>query len=321
MVQVDGKYYMGLYTPGWNDVNYKRFIASELHHFKPNKIKTLRFNHVYLAVTKKCALQCDHCYTWDLLNGKEFFDETKLLKVLKALQRMGTGQIHLTGGEPILKMDLLLTLLQASDGSTNFWINTSGFKLHAENAKKLKKAGLTGVFISLDHHDEQEHNDFRKFKDAYYWALEAARNALANDLVVAFSICLRNDFVMEGHLVPYLELAKRTGVHFVQFLDPKSVGHYRDTAEPLRPEIIEYVEDLYEKANFTDAYPGYPILSYPSYYQRRQGCFAAGNRGVYVDPEGDLHACPFCHSSVGNVMENDIDTMSKSLQNRGCPTY
>ncbi len=28
MVKVDGKYYMGLYTPGWNDDIYKRFITS-----------------------------------------------------------------------------------------------------------------------------------------------------------------------------------------------------------------------------------------------------------------------------------------------------
>ena len=33
MVAVNGKYYMGLYTPGWNDSNYERFITSELNYF------------------------------------------------------------------------------------------------------------------------------------------------------------------------------------------------------------------------------------------------------------------------------------------------
>ena len=78
MVMVDSKYYMGLYTPGWNDLNYKRFITSELNHFKPVKKEILRFNHVHLAITKKCALQCDHCYAWDILNQRDTLNEKDL---------------------------------------------------------------------------------------------------------------------------------------------------------------------------------------------------------------------------------------------------
>ena len=112
------------------------------------------------------------------------------------------------------------------ESNSNFWINTSGFKLTNEVAKRLKKSGLTGVFISLDHFEAEKHNDFRKFKDAYYWATTGAKNAIANKLVVALSLCVTNQFVTNNNLMTYMELAKKLGVQFVQFLEPKEVGHY-----------------------------------------------------------------------------------------------
>ena len=55
MVKFEGKYYMGLYMPGWNSQVYKRYIATNLNDFKPVKKKFLyRLNSVFLGITKKC---------------------------------------------------------------------------------------------------------------------------------------------------------------------------------------------------------------------------------------------------------------------------
>ena len=71
MVKANGKYYMGLYTPGWNNAIYRKFIVSQLNDFKKTRCTINRFNSVFLAITKKCALQCKHCYEWDSLNKKD----------------------------------------------------------------------------------------------------------------------------------------------------------------------------------------------------------------------------------------------------------
>lgn len=321
MVKVYGKYYMGLYTPGWNDANYKRFIISELNHFKPVGKRVLRFNHVYLAITKKCALQCDHCYVWDVLNQKDQLNENDLSFIIGKLQKLGTGQIHLTGGEPLLKLDDLLKLIRRANNNTNFWINTSGFKLTNDAANKLKKVGLTGVFISLDHFEEEAHNNFRKFKDAYYWAINGAKNAIANQLVVALSVCVTNDFVSYENLMDYMKLAKKIGVHFVQFLEPKEVGHFKGKDITITQTNIAILESFYTKMNFSNEFLDFPVISYHGYYQRRQGCFAGGNRSMYVDTEGNLNACPFCHTNSGNILHEDFEDQLKALSKKGCPTY
>ncbi len=320
LIRVDKKYYMGLYTPGWNDLNYKRFIASELNHFKPVKQKVLRFNHVHLAITNKCALQCDHCYAWDILNQKDTLKEQDLIDIIEKLQTMGTGQIHLTGGEPMLKVDVLIKLISNSKKDTNFWINTSGYKLDKKNARCLKESGLTGVFISLDHFEEAIHNDFRKFKDAYYWAIEGAKNAIANHLVVAFSVCVTNDFINEENLMAYMKLAKERGVQFVQFLEPKAVGHFKDKDVKLTQKNILLLESFYEKMNFSNLFLDFPIINYHGYYQRRQGCFAGGNRSIYVDTKGHINACTFCHTSSGNILSEEFENQLNNMALNGCPS-
>ncbi len=321
MAYVDGKYYMGLYTPGWRSTVYEQFIASELNEFKKTNSPAYRFNHVFLAITKKCALQCEHCYEWDNLNKKDVLSEDTLHGIVHRIQQLGTAQIHFTGGEPMLKVDILLSLMKRSAGGTNFWMNTSGLKLTAINARRLKQAGLTGVFISLDHFSAEEHNKFRNFKDAFYWAQEGARNALNSGLVVAYSICMRKEFVSEENIQRYMDLAKETGVHFVQFLEPKAVGHYKSTDVTLGTEQIRLLESVFLKMNFSDNFSSYPIITYHGYYQRRQGCFSAGKKGLYVDTDGDINPCTFCHKKSGNILDPKIDNLLATMTAAGCPTY
>ena len=321
MIQVDGKYYMGLYTPGWNDKNYERFISSELQNFKPNNTKPYRFNQVFVAITKKCALQCDHCYEWDSLNKRDVLNTEQLVQIVSKVQEKGSCQIQLTGGEPLLKMEILLTILDKARKESNFWVNTSGFKLTYENAKILKEKGLTGVFISLDHFDAEQHNKFRKFKDASYWVGEGVKNALANNLVVALSICLSNEFINDENLTAYMENAKKMGVHFVQFLEPKPVGHFYGKDVALKPEKIKVLEMFFIRMNYSKEYNSFPIICYHGYYQRRQGCFSAGKRGIYVDTNGEINACPFCHTKNGNLLNGDFDKNLNSMMVEGCKSY
>lgn len=322
MVLSGGKYYMGLYTPGWNSSNYKQFIRSQLNDFKPiDNGKANRFNNVFVAITKKCVLQCDHCYEWDNLNKRGSLTEKELQQIIKKLQDKGVSQIQLSGGEPLLEMDTLVNLLCSTDDSTDFWLATSGYKLTNTNAQRLKKAGLTGVIVSLDHFSPKKHNDFRHFKDAYYWVEEAIKNANSNNLTTVLSLCATKEFISEENLISYMELAKKLKVAFVQVLEPKAVGHYAHKDVSLTPTHIKILENLFIKMNFQSEYNSYPIITYHGYYQRRQGCYSAGQKGIYIDTDGDMNACPFCHKKTGNVLDTNFDQNLYILKSEGCPSY
>ena len=322
MVFVNDKYHIGVYTPGWKSKIYERFIASQLNDFKPvNRGAVNRFNNVFFAITKKCALQCEHCFEWDNLNKKEVLSDNELQGIVKKIQDKGVSQIHLSGGEPLIKIDALVKLLNGADRSTEFWVVTSGFKLTNTNATRLKEAGLTGAVISLDHFIPEFHNTFRHFKDAYYWVEEAVKNANNNNLITALSLCTTKEFISEENLMSYMELAKRLKVSFVQFLEPKAVGHYANKDVFLNQEQIDILEKFFKKMNFTTEYSTYPIITYHGYYQRRQGCLSAGKKGMYIDTDGDMNACPFCHTKTGNVLDSNFDINLDTLKATGCSSY
>lgn len=321
MALISGKYYMGLFTPGWNDTIYKRFIKSELINFKKHEGETFRFNHVFLAITKKCALRCEHCYEWENLNKHDSLNEDNIKRIILKLQDEGVGQIHLTGGEPLLKFDMIMRLLRTSKKESHFWLNTSGYLFTEEKAKKLKNAGLTGVLISLDHYLAEEHDKFRHLDGSFQWATNAAKIANQNGLAAALSLCVRKDFVTEENLQNYMDFARDLKVPFVQFLEPIAVGHYTDKDVSLSKDTIEILESFFLKMNFSKDNKDYPIICYHAYYQRRTGCYSAGKRGIYIDPDGDINACPFCHEKTGNILNDDFQQSIFRLQSKGCPNY
>jgi len=322
MVYANGKYHIGIYTSGWKSKGYEQFIASQLNDFKQiTKLKVNRFNNVFFAITKKCVMQCEHCFEWDNLNKKEVLETSELQAIVQRIEDKGVSQIHLSGGEPLIKMDALVKILNGDYKSTEFWVVTSGFKLNATNAKRLKEAGLKGAVISLDHFIPELHNKFRHFNDAYYWVEEAVKNANNNDIITALSLCTTNEFISEDNLMSYMILAKKLKVSFVQFLEPKAVGHYANKDIFLNQEQIEILEKFFRKMNFTKEYNTYPIIIYHGYYQRRQGCLSAGKKGMYIDTDGDMNACPFCHKKTGNVLDSNFDQNLEVLKSEGCNSY
>lgn len=322
MVYINGKYHIGLYTPGWNSKEHELYIASQLNDFKQiTTHKVNRFNTVFLAITNKCALQCEHCFEWNNLNKKDDLETGKLKSIIKKIKDKGVSQIHLSGGEPLIKMNTLVNLLNSADKSSEFWVVTSGFKLNNTNAKRLKEAGLKGAIISLDHYIPELHNKFRHFNDAYYWVEEAVKNANNNNIITALSLCTTKDFISEDNLMSYMELAKKLKVSFVQFLEPKAVGHYADKDVFLNKQHIDVLENFFRKMNFSKQYNSYPIIIYHGYYQRRQGCLSAGNKGIYIDSDGDMNACPFCHNKAGNVLDSNFDQNLENLKIKGCKSY
>src|SRR6266850_4364397 len=176
IAKAGGKYYWDLYIPGWPSVTFDDFFEAEISRIAPVSIKTNRFANIFIAITKKCPLRCEHCFEWDALNGKEKLTLSDLKTIVQRFQERGTAQFQITGGEPMLRVNDILEILKCSRQETQFWILTSGFNFTFENAKKLKDAGLTGVVVSLDHFEPEAHNLFRGFKNSFSWVERAVGN-------------------------------------------------------------------------------------------------------------------------------------------------
>ncbi|MEI7734836.1 MAG: radical SAM protein [Ferruginibacter sp.] len=321
MYKVAGKYYVAQYRPGWPSKIYDDFIKSELRRMaNPQQIES-RLTFIFFAITRKCPLRCEHCFEWDNLNQKESFTKDDLFKVVDLYQKTGVSQFHFSGGEPMVRLKDLLSLIAHASKKSECWVLTSGFNCTAENIKLLKQAGCTGIVVSMDHYIAELHNLFRGNDASFEHAVNAVAAAKQEGLVVSLSVCATKAFIDGGHLMPYMDFAKSMGVQFVQVLEPKSVGHYEGKNVLLEEKHIVALEQIFTSINHSLEYKDYPTIMYHGYHQRRIGCFS-GSRSIYIDSAGDVNACPFCHTKSYNIIQL-VRNKKNELPAKGntCPDY
>jgi len=318
---VDGKMYCDLYTPAIGTKPFRKFVETEANRIKATGYKTNRFINVFLSVTKSCPLACEHCFEWESLNHPETLTNSDLSIIMSKILAMGTSQVQITGGEPLTKIERVMELLKMVPDDTETWLLTSGFNLSAINARRLKDAGLKGVVVSLDHFNPQQHNHFRGSTHAFDWVKTAVSNANDNQLVTVLSLCATNSFISESNLLAYAELAKEMGVSFIQVLEPKATGHYKGRDVELTNEKRQLLEVFYQKMNYDRKYRHYPIVCYLEQVNRRNGCMSSGDRNLYLDTDGDIHACPFCRSKLGSILSPESSEIIESLKVEGCQKF
>jgi MoaA/NifB/PqqE/SkfB family radical SAM enzyme len=311
------RYFWDLYSPGWPSPAFDRFVEGELDRWSGGQ-PSAALRTAIVGITKRCPLRCEHCCEWQELNRRERLSLDDLHEIVAGLQRQGVSQVFLSGGEPLQRFHDVLALLQRRSRGSDFWLLSSGVGLSEERARRLREAGLTGVSLSLDHHDPARHDAFRGFPGAFAAVEAGARAARASGLVLALSLCPTREFVSRDNLERYLEVAERLGAAFVQLLEPRAVGHYANRDVELTAEQLRLLEGFALQATFDLIHRSAPLVAYPSFTQRGR-CLGAGQRYLYVDTDGQVHPCPFCRHPAGTALGGALPATLECLREGGCP--
>jgi MoaA/NifB/PqqE/SkfB family radical SAM enzyme len=315
------RYFFSDDIPGWPSAAFNGYFTGEIIRASGLNGMRVPLSTVFFAITSKCPMRCKHCYEWNNISQNEYLSIENLKEIIKKIKDFGAYHIQLSGGEPLERMDDLIVLTDYSCEGVDLWLNTSGFGLTLERALSLKKAGLTGAEISLDHWDEYEHNGFRGNEKSFFWVREALKNCREAGILTSLSLCATNTFVSSENLLKYAELAMKWEVRFIRILEPKEAGRYEGKEIGLSLDKITLLEEFFIDSGSPVKVPEYPLISYPGYYQRRIGCLGAGNRYLYIDSKGDIHACPFCQRSAGNAISDRIEDVVSDLKTIGCHEY
>ena len=316
LVKHEEKYFFNCNMPGWPQTNFfDKLLAISDPQLK-NDLSALGI--VQIGFTKKCPLNCEHCYEGKILNQPETISLSDHIAIVKKLQDNQVSMIQFGGGEPLNRFDDLISVLKSANDTSDFWIYSSGYGLTEERARELKSAGLTGVSISLDHFEPDLHNTFRRNQKSFEWAINAIQNAQKANLLTAMSICVTNEFCSEENLFQYLYFAARQKVAFVQMLEPRATGNYEGKDVLLTNDNQKILELFYEKINSKKEFKNLPILQYTGYQQRKKGCAGAGNRYIYIDTDGYVQSCPFCRNKKSHFLSGDIKRDLSELKMEGC---
>jgi MoaA/NifB/PqqE/SkfB family radical SAM enzyme len=319
-VRAGGRYFFSENIPGWPSAAFNGFFRNEiarlLHPEKRGALST-----VIIAVTSRCRLACGHCYEWKNISVKERLSPDDLKGITGRIKAAGVRHIQLSGGEPLERFEDLLEIIKYASKGSDIWILTSGYGLTGEKALMLKKAGLKGADVSLDHWNQEEHNRSRNNPEAFFWAREAVRNCNEAGLVTTLSLCAFRTFVSPVNLAKYADIAREWNSGFIRLLEPRQAGKFAGQDIELNAEQTDIMENFFQEANMSEKYLAYPVVTYPGYNQHRSGCLGAGNRYMYIDSMGEIHACPFCQRSAGNAASASIEDAIALLRKYGCQKY
>ncbi|HEY3374956.1 MAG TPA: GTP 3',8-cyclase MoaA [Candidatus Aquicultor sp.] len=122
---------------------------SELRDSYNRKIDYLR-----IAVTDRCNLRCSYCMPEEGVEPKPHEDiltYEEIERFAKAAVKAGISKIRLTGGEPLVRKDIikLVDMLTHIPGLNDVSLTTNGILL-PKYGKALQEAGLKRINISID---------------------------------------------------------------------------------------------------------------------------------------------------------------------------
>jgi 12,18-didecarboxysiroheme deacetylase len=178
------KLYCGTVEPS-DALRYGRHtgrLPSHLLQFSSDKRPVVVWN-----TTRACNLRCVHCYASAVDGSQEGELTTEQgCNLIEDLADYGVPVILFSGGEPILRKDLLELATFAADKGIRAVLSTNGTLIDEKMAIQLKDAGIAYAGISIDGL-EKVNDRFRGVKGAF----KAALNGIQNCQRVGLKVGLR----------------------------------------------------------------------------------------------------------------------------------
>ncbi|MAG07336.1 hypothetical protein CMI46_00795 [Candidatus Pacearchaeota archaeon] len=116
-------------------------------------------SYVLWDCSRRCNLNCAHCGAIKEKYEKELTTE-QIKNLVDQLAKIKTRFFAATGGEPLLRKDILDVMKYATDKGIKTGLATNGFFIDEKKAKEIKDAGILSIQVSLDG-TEETHNKIR----------------------------------------------------------------------------------------------------------------------------------------------------------------
>jgi radical SAM protein with 4Fe4S-binding SPASM domain len=227
--------------------------------------------------------------------------------------------VVLTGGEPLLRPDILSLARHGTDLGLMVVVGTNGTLLDEERVAALQDAGVRAVGISLDSLDPGYHDGFRGRPGCWVKTMAGIDACRRAGLMFQVHFSVTDDNAHEVDDMIAFARSAGAAVLNVFFLVCTGRGETvtnisREVYERVLRRVAEAARDEPElivrarcaphfKRMALEMDPPLPVTLRDGY--EAGGCLA-GTRYCRVTPEGGLTACPYMETPVGSLREEDF---------------
>ncbi len=192
--------------------------------------------------TRRCNLQCLHCYSLSGPKEREELEVTLLLEALTAASEAGYGVASFSGGEPLLYKDLRQLLDRSHDCGMLNTVTTNGMLLNSRRLEMLV-GGVDLLAISLDGVPDS-HNVIRASPRAFSDMAACLEGLRASGIPFGFIFTLTQYNLDELEWVA--EFALEQGAKLLQIHPLEDVGRARAEMPGEHPDDTESAYALVE---------------------------------------------------------------------------
>ena len=271
-------------------------------------------------LTSGCDHRCGHCY--NVWNSKPtagsvgyprgaLDTESQWSMMVKALDESGAKHVTITGGEPLLRRDAVELIERLCARIPSVQLITKGSHITPDVARRLAKAGVRSVQLTLLSADRDRHDRLKGavcFDDTVRAALEL------REAGTQVQCCFVSMHENRGELSGVLELCFVLGIRGMSYNRMSPTGWAVEEIERLLPHIEDVEADL-DVANrlgprfgigVTTAMPIPPCLIRLERYPNVKFGFCSigtSSPNTVIDPLGNVRACNLSSTLLGNVRE------------------
>ena len=264
--------------------------------------------------TRQCHLKCPHCYRDAGTKQPHELSTSEGKSLIDQISQAGFKILIFSGGEPMLRDDIPELTEYAATRGLNPVIGTTGTTLDLFTIQRIKKAGVTGLGISLDSKIPQKHDSFRGVDKCWEQAVRSMQYCAESGLPFQINTTvIKNNY---DEIEDITDLAEQLGAraHHIFFLVP--TGRGEEIAEEMLTPIQyeKLIKRILKKQKSTSlelkptCAPQFMRLASQMEIPMRfyKGCLA-GVSYCCILPDGEVHPCPYLPITVGNVRNTPFD--------------
>lgn len=267
-------------------------------------------------ITRSCNLNCVHCRAASSPTpyADEFTTEEGM-KLLHQIATVGKPIVILTGGEPLLRPDIMEIAAYGTKLGLRMVLATNGTLLTEEKVSQMKEAGIKRVSVSLDGPDAESHDRFRQVPGAFSAVIRGIEILKQGQMEFQINSTITPQNLPQMEEIHQLAVNLGAQAHHIFLLIP--VGRARSIDEGMIT-AADYEKTLEWFADHSQSCPiELKATCAPHYYriyrQRHgrqgemmtRGCLG-GVSFCFISHRGVVQPCGYLELNCGNVREVDF---------------